>query len=443
MFLLVLPLSFGSNTFVADRDDAGLAAGLRQGQPDHPPGRDRPRPDDRRPGRRTTWCGRWAGWPCCWWCSCRWRCAATAAAPDRRPPSRARQLRAGSSRGDGGSPGPVRGPPRSACRRTRRPSAASRCQVSAAHRGSVGSSAAAQLRRRAEHRRAAARSTAAPSARRRPTTPTVAHDRHVLGRRRRPGRPRQVAPGAWSSVAGAACDAGRGAPARSRARGPGIGSLEATGRAAPDAAAPACRACGESALAGQQLDRWPAARPANSRARSAVGAGVERPGSASSARRRPTSPRRSVHVGQPQPDDSMSSSPEPQLVRRGPAPARSPRRRRRGRRPASPAGPATSSTIDSPHRSPMPTNSAYGRGRCRPASGSRSPVVLAKLQPDDADGARTHGSVDCSALARPARSAALASPAKQRDHGPSTTSPSERSADGAVEQPALATARRV
>ena len=35
MFLLVLPLSFGSNTFVPTDDDAGLAAGLRQRQPDH------------------------------------------------------------------------------------------------------------------------------------------------------------------------------------------------------------------------------------------------------------------------------------------------------------------------------------------------------------------------------------------------------------------------
>ena len=35
MFLLVLPLSFGSNTFVTTATDARLAAGLRQGQPDH------------------------------------------------------------------------------------------------------------------------------------------------------------------------------------------------------------------------------------------------------------------------------------------------------------------------------------------------------------------------------------------------------------------------
>ena len=50
MFLLVLPLSFGSNTFVPTGDDAGLAAGLRQGQPDHPSGRRGARPDDRRTG---------------------------------------------------------------------------------------------------------------------------------------------------------------------------------------------------------------------------------------------------------------------------------------------------------------------------------------------------------------------------------------------------------
>ena len=39
MFLIVLPLSFASNTFVPTATHAGLAADLRQGQPDHPPGR--------------------------------------------------------------------------------------------------------------------------------------------------------------------------------------------------------------------------------------------------------------------------------------------------------------------------------------------------------------------------------------------------------------------
>ena len=52
MFLIVLPLTFASNTFVAHVDDARLAADLRQGQPDLPPGRHRARADDRRPGRR-------------------------------------------------------------------------------------------------------------------------------------------------------------------------------------------------------------------------------------------------------------------------------------------------------------------------------------------------------------------------------------------------------
>ena len=52
MILLVLPLSFGSNTFVQTSDAAGLDAGLRQGQPDHPPGRRLARAVPRRAGRR-------------------------------------------------------------------------------------------------------------------------------------------------------------------------------------------------------------------------------------------------------------------------------------------------------------------------------------------------------------------------------------------------------
>ena len=43
-------------------DAAGLAAGVREGQSDHPPGRHRPRPDAGRPGARTTWAGRRCGW---------------------------------------------------------------------------------------------------------------------------------------------------------------------------------------------------------------------------------------------------------------------------------------------------------------------------------------------------------------------------------------------
>ena len=84
MFLLVLPLSFGSNAFVpTDTMPGWLQAfvkvnpithlvdavrGLLLGGPvGSPPG-----------------AGRWPGWPGCWWSSCRSRCGRTTARPDQR-----------------------------------------------------------------------------------------------------------------------------------------------------------------------------------------------------------------------------------------------------------------------------------------------------------------------------------------------------------------------
>jgi oleandomycin transport system permease protein len=49
-FMLMFPLTFGSNMFVPGRHDAGLAAGLGPREPRDAPDRDRPLADDRRPG---------------------------------------------------------------------------------------------------------------------------------------------------------------------------------------------------------------------------------------------------------------------------------------------------------------------------------------------------------------------------------------------------------
>ena len=86
MFLLVLAAVLRQQHVRPDRHDAGLAAGVRQGQPDHAtwsasvrglmlggPVADAPALDAA------------SGWPACWRCSSRWRCGPTAAASDRRP----------------------------------------------------------------------------------------------------------------------------------------------------------------------------------------------------------------------------------------------------------------------------------------------------------------------------------------------------------------------
>ena len=61
-FVLLFPLTFASNAFAPTAVDAGLAAGLGQGQPGDDPGRRRPRPAQRRPDRHpgdpVSCCGR-------------------------------------------------------------------------------------------------------------------------------------------------------------------------------------------------------------------------------------------------------------------------------------------------------------------------------------------------------------------------------------------------
>ena len=88
----------------ADSDDARLAAGIRQGEPDDAAGRRLPRADDRRAGRglrpASRCSGRWASS----WSSRRWPCASTVARHDRRHELRRSSSRPTPPRGGSGSP---------------------------------------------------------------------------------------------------------------------------------------------------------------------------------------------------------------------------------------------------------------------------------------------------------------------------------------------------
>ena len=80
--LLIMPLTFASNVFVARRHPARLDAGVREGQPADPPGRRRCAGCSSARRSATTCGGRSPGAPASWWCSCRWRCAPTARRSD-------------------------------------------------------------------------------------------------------------------------------------------------------------------------------------------------------------------------------------------------------------------------------------------------------------------------------------------------------------------------
>ena len=83
----MFPLVFGSNILAPTEHHAGLAAGVRQGQPGHLPDRRGARPAHRRPGRRRRGPARCCGRSASSWCSRRSPSASTAAAPSGAAPA--------------------------------------------------------------------------------------------------------------------------------------------------------------------------------------------------------------------------------------------------------------------------------------------------------------------------------------------------------------------
>ena len=223
-FLLVLPLSFGSNTFVPTAHHARLVADLHRGQPDLPPGLDRPRPDARRRVQATdlAWTLGLDGGAAAS-SSYRWRSVwATGSGPDRRAvrldrgPVALVTTAVGSSRAIASVPG-------GAIARVAYAGGRSRSAADASCPVETGRPPGRRGRRRRGPRRAAPRIAAAsrvvrprPAASAATATPTVARiGRSSLARRRR-GRRVARSASAWSRSAGL----GRHRAGRRRGRSP-------------------------------------------------------------------------------------------------------------------------------------------------------------------------------------------------------------------------------